>query len=54
MEHELGDLLGPVVSTVTFDQPIDQGFDLKQLRSCSIFRRQVEQQMAVNSFGLTP
>jgi len=33
MDHELEDLVGPVVATVMFDQSIDGGFQLKQFGS---------------------
>ena len=33
VDHELGDLVSPVVATVAFDQAIDSCFELKQLRS---------------------
>jgi len=53
VDHELDYLLSPVVATMTFDQPIDRCFDLKQFDSRSVFKGKVEQQVAVNCFGLT-
>ena len=39
VDHELGDLLGPIIATVVFDEPIDSRFELTQLHSYSVFRR---------------
>ena len=53
VNHELGNLLSPILATVAFDQPIDSGFDLKELGSRSVFPWKIKKQMAVNRFGLT-
>ena len=43
MDHELDDLLGPVVATVALDQAINRRLDLKQLGARPVFEGQVEE-----------